>query len=218
MVQSFTPSELILLHGEKFAARSRTERKTRLLHNGMLVNPVDLAQMAVASALLANEAAGVHRLEIREISTLFGLRKRTGLVSVRVSDKHPWPTDSLEDQLPGAENERGTEVLKLIFEWLRYDHEDPFNEVLDRVKAGLAVRGLLEVEEERRLKVLVGRKYSLPEQTRKLVEAQPVEPLHDLLERCKQERPEIWQALLAQVKKALAERQQMTQAQIFDRL
>lgn len=218
MVKSFTPSELILLHGEKFAARSRTERKTRLLHNGMLVNPVDLAQMAVASALLANEAAGVHRMEMREIRSLFGLRKRIALVSVRMSDKHPWPTDSLEDQLPGAENDRGTEVQRLVAEWLRYDHVDPFNEVLDRVKAGLAARGLLEVEEERRMKVLVGRKYSLPEETRNLVEAQPVEPLHDLLERCKQERPEIWQALLAQVKKALAERQQMTQAEIFDRL
>lgn len=218
MVQSFTPSELILLHGEKFAQRSRTERKTRLLHNGMLVNPVELAQMAIASALLANEAAGVHRMEIREITSLFGLRRRHGLVSLPVSGRHPWPEGSLEDQLQGAEDEKGTEILKLISDWLRYDHGDPFNEVLDRVKAGLAARGLLEVEEERRLKVLVARKYTLPEETRKLVEVQPIEPLQKLLEGTRQERAEVWQALLAQIKKALADRQQMTQEQIFDKL
>ena len=44
------------------------------------------------------------------------------------------------------------------------------------------------------------------------------EPVRELLERTKHERPQVWHELLSEIKNALKSRRQMTQAEIFDRL
>ena len=211
-----TPSELIYLNGEKFAQKAGVFNKVQLMHIDLGVNLIQLVQMVVASAFLANEQAGTLRLELRAKKALFGLTSVQALYAEPCGPLRQWPQYTLEAVLPTyAERfkaEKNTnEVYSIVYAWLGQDWTAPFNEVIDRVRYGLGSRMLLGVHEEKKLKIFTVRSYTLPDSTRTLAQNTPLAPVQQMFQQCEQARPLVWKALLEQIKKAISARTEQTE-------
>jgi len=208
-VQSLIPSELVYFNAEKFASSKGVFNKVNLLHTDVQVNKVELVQHLLAAAFLANEQAGLMRLELRQKKVLFGLGSKTALFADPTGKPPQWGGPCLEtDLLQAAGRASNSEVDTLVVVWLGHDVSDPYQEVIGRLKAHLAERGLLDMQEERKLKIFVSRSYSLNSEARSFVAAQPLQPLTALLQNCQNFRPQVWQELLKQIKKAVDARQE----------
>ncbi len=210
-----TPSELVYLNGEKFAQKAGLFNKVKLMHTDLSVDVVQLVQAAVAAAFLANEQAGVLRLELRAKKALFGLTSVQALYAEPCGAPHPWPADTLEAAFPPyAERfkaEKNTnEIYSILYAWMREDRMSPFDEVVNRIQYGLGSRMLLGMREEKKLKIFTVRSYSLPDSTRALAQSTPLAPLQQLQKQCEQARPLVWKALLEQIKKAISARREQT--------
>jgi hypothetical protein len=72
------PSELIYLNGERFAKKVMAGN-IELLHVDDKVSMERLGEAMLVAALLASEAQGAIKLDIREKKALLGLRKVYGL-------------------------------------------------------------------------------------------------------------------------------------------
>jgi hypothetical protein len=120
-----------------------------------------------------------------------------------------WEGPCLEaDLLDAAIRSANSEAGSIVSAWLGRNYSEPYDEVIERSKADLAKRGLLDMQEERRLKIFVSRSYSLPEESRAFIAAQPLDSLNDLLQGCQNSRPQVWQALLHEIKSAVDSRQE----------
>lgn len=210
-----TPSELVYLNGEKFAATSKLRHKIRLLHIDAQVDVLQLAQMTIAAAFLILEQHGTMRMELRQKKVMLGLGSTQALYADRVGPVAAWPPGTLESQIPQtaerlAQYQGQTEVYGIVYAWLGHDCFAPFDEVFDRVKQGLAMRGLLESRVETKLKIFKNTVYSCPEFTRQLALQQPLQPLQQWMGWYQQNRPEHWRALLEQITKAVAAREEKT--------
>ncbi len=210
-----TASELIYLNGEKFAQKAGLFNKVKLMHTDLSVDVVQLVQMAVAAALLANEQAGTLRLELRSKKALFGLTSVQTLYAEPCGVRHSWPADSLEAVFPPyAERfkaEKNTnEVYSILYAWLAEDCMSPFDEVVNRIQYGLGARMLLGMREEKKLKIFTVRSYTLPDSTRALAQSIPLAPVQEMLKQCEQTRPLVWKALLEQIKKAVSARREQS--------
>ncbi len=210
-----TPSELVYLNGEKFAQKAGVFNKIKLMHVDLSVNDAQLVQMTVAAAFLANEQAGSVRLELRSKKALFGLTSVQALYAEPCGVQYPWPEQTLEASFPAyAERfkaEKNTnEVYTVLFAWMREDCMAPFDEVIHRVQYGLGVRNLLGMREEKKLKIFTVRSYTLPDATRALAQSTPLAPVQQLFQQCEQTRPQVWKALLEQIKKAIAARREQS--------
>jgi hypothetical protein len=91
-----TPSETVLLHGDRFAGEAGMLRAgTELLTAEKKVSTDQLAEAALAAMVLGSEQAGSIRLEARAKKVLFGLMSRTTLFAERVGGSAP-PEGTLE--------------------------------------------------------------------------------------------------------------------------
>jgi hypothetical protein len=210
-----TPSEHVYLNGEKFAPKAGIFGKTRLMHIEFDANVIQLVQAIFSAAFLTLEQQGTLRLEIRAKKVLFGLASAKGLFADSVGPMAAWPAQTIEAALPGlayqlASSKGQNEVYGMVYAWLGQDSGAPFEEVLTRVKNGLAVRGLVETREERTLKIFTRIVYALPDATRQLALVQPIQPVQQLFTWCQQTRAEIWDSLNQQIKKAVTARQEKT--------
>jgi hypothetical protein len=217
-LDELTPSELVYLNGEQFAGKPGASRRTRLLHSGRLVHLGELVQSALAAALLANFKAGTLRLSQRELKRWFGLSKKE-ILSIETTGKTgTWPEQTLEAGLLAAADlgevrrESGN-LERLIYAWLKTSYDDPLAEVVTRIQAGLAARGLLKVIKERRL-LSVNRSYEVPAET--LILARQTGPLDELLEQFKAARPQLWPLLLETLTKGVMSRQGMREIDYMD--
>ncbi len=208
-----TPSELVYLHGDKFAQKAGVFNKIKLMHVDLSVNDAQLVQMAVAAAFLANEQAGVVRLELRSKKALFGLASVQALYAEPCGVQHRWPEQTLEALFPTyAERfkaEKNTnEVYSILYAWMKEDCMSPFDEVISRIQYGLGARNLLGMREEKKLKIFTVHSYTLPDSTRTLAQSTPLAPVQQLFQQCEQARPQVWKALLEQIKKAISARRE----------
>lgn len=207
--QSLMPSELVYFNAEKIASTRGVFNKVPLLHCELQVNKVELVQHLLAAAFLANERAGLMRLELRQKKVLFGLGAKSALFADPTGNPSLWEGPCLEDSLlEAAGRSANSEVYSIVSAWLGNNFSDPYVEVIDRLKVKMAERGLLDMQEERKLKIFVTRSFSLPSETRAFIAAQPLAPLTALLQGCQTGRPQVWQELLAQIKKAVDSRQE----------
>ncbi len=216
-----TPSELVYLNGEKFAQKAGVFNKIKLMHMDLSVNDAQLVQMAVAAAFLANEQAGTVRLELRSKKALFGLTSVQALYAEPCGVQHAWPENTLEAFFPAyAERfkvEKNTnEVYTILYAWMQEDCMSPFGEVISRIQYGLGARSLLGMREEKKLKIFTVHSYTLPDSTRALAQSTPLEPVQQLLRQCEQGRPQVWKALLEQIKKAISARREQTDNDFSD--
>ena len=152
---------------------------------------------------------------------MFGLRKVKNLYANPTPTPVEWPKYSLEAQLPPIaerfKNDQDShEVSNLIYAWLRQDSSSPWQSTIEMVQSGLAERGLLDTSEETKLKVFTKINYSLPEGTASLAAEQPIEPVKQLLANCENDRREIWDLLVKQIKSAIKARTEQDDSVDFD--
>ncbi len=183
------------------------------------VSAVQLAQAILVSALLANEQAGAIRLEVRQKKVLLGMTRANSLYVEPDRKYIPWTEGRLEASIyPLASNllaNKGrNEVSNLLVALLREDTPNPWLSVVERVKAGMAQRGLLKRVEEKKLKVFSRVHYQLPDDTKALLLKQPYAPLQQLLQHCQQERPQVWALLQAHIRSAISQRTERTDTSV----
>ena len=208
-----TPSEQVYLNGEKFVPKGGVFNTTRLIHMDYAVGAAPLAQVLVAAAFLTLEQQGTLRLEIRQKKVMFGLASSKALYADAVGQMAAWPAYTLEAALPGwayqlAGDKSQNEVHTILYAWLGQDVANPFEELFNRVKYGLAARGLLETRQETHLKIFKSTAYVVPDGTRQLAAVQPLQPVQQLLGWYQQSRPEIYSSLFDQIKKGITARQE----------
>lgn len=218
----FSPSELVLLHGEEFATAEKglSAINVELLHSKAKVSTDQLGQAMLTVAFLANQQAGTIRLEIRDRKErkLFGLRQVTtkALFADPGSASAEWPADSLEAQVRSlvekyeADKERRY-VSNLVYQLLGVDDENPCGLMIDFAKKVLKNRGLLETVKEKRLVVFTEERLALRERTAALAAQQPVAPLRQLLAEVETKQTELWKLLLAEIRHGVGRRYKVSQ-------
>ncbi|HEX7238745.1 MAG TPA: hypothetical protein VF263_00655 [Longimicrobiaceae bacterium] len=206
-----TPRETVLLHGRRFAGEVGMLRaREELLTGEGKVSTDQLAEAALAAAVLGMERAGDVRLEARAKKALFGLISRRALFA-SPAGAGSWPEGTVEwhlrRRLAGE-----TEVADLVHDWLEHDTTNPASDVLARVKRGLAARGLLEEVEVKKLKIFTAYEYRLPESTAAAARGHSPDGVRALLDGAERSRSEVWQLLKKQIGSALARRTEQSDA------
>jgi hypothetical protein len=205
MPNSFSPSELVLLLGERFAgAGSFTQGKEELLTGAATVSQNELAREVLTVALLAMEQAGEIRIINEKRKALLGLTTREALVVEATGSRAAWPAGSLESELRDTIAAFRAEVYDVVYRWFGNDMDSPERHLLDRVKRGLVGRGLVQREEKRTLKIFVSHDDTLPDATRSLLAAESPDALLGLLRA--PGRAEVVELIRKQVTKALNRR------------
>ena len=196
---SLTASEQVYLQGEKFAEKGGFLNKYKLMHIDEQVSLSDLVTQVVAAAFLASEKAGAIRLEARQKKALLGLTKVTTIYAEPL-ERSDFPSGSLEAKFFHLANEfkrmKGeNEIWKLVYAWLRRDVTAPWPEAAEFIQAGLGERQLLDVIQEKKLKIFTTTRYELPESTRALAASLPAGPIQQMLSDCRVNRPEVSESL-----------------------
>jgi uncharacterized protein (DUF2267 family) len=203
-----TPSETVLLHGDRFAGEAGMLRsKEELLTSEKKVSTDELAEAALAALLLGSEQAGTLRLEARTKKALFGLISRRTLYVERAGGAG-WPDGTLEAQLAARLGAQPMEVDDLLYALLEQDTTNPADDVLERVKAGLSGRGVLEREEVKKLKIFTTYRYRLAPAMAEAVRAALPDAVRRLLDESERGRPEEWKLLKKHIGSALARRRE----------
>ena len=214
------PSELVLLHGDKFASTSSAAVKmgewVRLVHMDTSAEARELGRTMLAAAFLAVEQAGAVQLEVRKQQALFGLLNRDRLFVVPGEGAISWPSHSFESALhriaSSLQHSRSSKgqnhVSEIVYNWWEgregRKSSSPWTRLGGLVKDGLVSRGLLQKERTSGLKgLLAGESYVLPAETAALSTRQSLEPVRELLATCRHTRPEVWDLLIKGINKGI---------------
>jgi len=214
-----TPSEVVFLNGEQFARKARLIGM-ELLHTDQKVSIAELGYSILAAAFLGAEKSGALRFEVQKKKALLGLRTVDVLGIKPGSPATEWAPDTLEgnfSELTKKLAQTGNvEVYNVVYTWLGSDSSSPWGETIERLKANMARRELLDRHEEKKLKIFTTTSYTLPEGTRALAKQQPVSPTRSLLENCQQNRAELWRLLEKGIKKAISDRTERSDSDTMD--
>lgn len=207
----FTPSELILLNGDKFAPEVETDGHQLLCSDGM-VNGNYLAVMMVAAAILANEEEGALFVELAEQKKKLFSSKSRQQVLLRPAGLTPsWNGYTLESAVLFSTGQlfatqADCSVRNVIYTFLMEDRKQPWTKVIEFVEWGLATSNwLMPVEGDATGAFEVP--FICPQKVQELAFSQPMGPVKSLFSTCKANTPELWKVLLAEIDQALKERQ-----------
>jgi hypothetical protein len=207
---SFTPSEFILLNGDKFSPEFSGENSLHLLCSEGSVDGMYLASLMCAAAFLANENESALTLELVQKKKIFGLWESTKLV-VRPAGPAPnWNGFTLESgvlfvtsQAYAVPGDYG--IYNTIHAMLVEDRTQPWMKIIELVEWGLASSNwLLPVEGE--AAAAFSTPFICPAKVRDLVLAQSPAPVINLLTTCKKTRPEIWRQMMVEINQAFTDR------------
>lgn len=192
-----TPSEIVLLNGEKFIPKSRFT-SVKLPHKDVKVTIDHLLITMLAAAVLANEQAGVLTLKASQKKVLG--RPRDTLYVYLADPAADWPDDTLEaamrDQAQMLLADQGQEAHALVYGWLaRNSTSSLWYRAFYKVRGNLMARGLLQKVKARRFKILPATKYELAPHAVELVAQQALEPTQQLLSDCERQRPQVYKLL-----------------------
>jgi hypothetical protein len=208
---AFTPSELILLNGDKFAPEVESNGHRLLCSDGM-VNGHYLAVMMTAAAILANEEEGALVVELREQKKkLFSSASTTRIFIRPVGQPPSWNGYTLESAILFSAGQffavQGDySVRSVVYSVLMEDRKHPWQKIIEFVEWGLATSNwLLPVEGDAAKAFQTP--FICPDKVQELAFAQPLGPVKQLFTTCKKITPELWQQLLAEIDLALKERQ-----------
>lgn len=195
-----TPSEIVILHGEKFIPRSRFT-SVKLPHKDDKVILDRLLKTMLAAAILANEKAGALALPMgyRQVLRL----KRDTLLVRQAGPVPDWPEHSLEaamgQQAALLQQDKVYEANQLVYGWLGKKLHNAWQYAFHRVRMNLVSRGILETIKVKKLLIFPGTDYALSPGGRELLEQQAIEPVQQLLDDCQQQHPQVWKMLWAQI-------------------
>ncbi|HEU0298466.1 MAG TPA: hypothetical protein VFR37_03410 [Longimicrobium sp.] len=187
----FAPSELVILFGDRFAPEAgMLASKEEILTNGAKVSSEKLMDAAMKAGLYAVHRSGAARLQLREGSAMLGLRKTQTVFLLLGSGSAQFPAGSFETYLlESAVLER--DVADVLAAYIDEEVSDPPKRALGLMKRGMSERGLLEAEMRKTMLVFTTIDYVLPPDARMAAEAEPLEPVHDLLREFEQREPEL---------------------------
>jgi len=218
---AITPSELVVLRPDALVIDASQKVSRKLFVGQDVIGPVpiqstlslfegepELPSVAwglamLTTALLAAEDQGQIVLELQETSRLAGLSTRQALVArgaVGLGGGGRWPWTSLEGQLRYGASPR--EVSDIVDDVLGDKSYDPAREALNRARANLVSRALVDEERERRWRFFVTSRYT----RRPGLFLPPASTAAMLLQACSQRRPDIWKALNEDVLRGFSNR------------
>jgi hypothetical protein len=213
------PSELVLLHGDKFARTSSGALKlgggVRVVTKNTDAQARELGETMLAAAFLAAEQAEAVQLEVRQQQALFGLLVSDKLYVVPGEGATSWPSRSFESELRGiaerlqSKSDKGhNHVSEIVYDWwmrrARGKSSFPWARLGRLVRDGLAYRGLLQKERKPGLRGLLGgASLVLPAETAAMATQQSLEPIRQLLATCERTRPEVWNLLIEGINKGI---------------
>jgi hypothetical protein len=209
---SFTPSEYILLNGDKFAPESRGDNQLPLLCSDGNVDGVYLTTLMCAAAILANELEGALELELSRKKVAFGLKETTELILRPCGQTPNWNGYTLESGVmfvsSQAYSTRGDHSLRnAISTVLAKDRPRPWEKVVELVEWGLASSNwLMPVEGE--AAAAFSTPFICPAKVRDLAMSQPSTPIVNMLTSCKKNRPELWRQMMTEISEAFEERRE----------
>ena len=206
---TFAPSELVILFGDRFAPEAGLlGYKEEILTSGVKVSSEKLMNAAIKAALYAVHRSGAARLELRAGKAMFGLMNTSKLFLLQGSGTASFPAGSLEAYLLEAAVME-TEVKDVLKAFIGEEVSNPPQRALGLMKRGLSERGLLEAEMKKTMMFLTTIDYVLPAATRMAAEAEPLEPVQQLLREFEQREPELDKAAQKDIDAA---RVQMTES------
>jgi hypothetical protein len=200
---AITPSERVLLFGDRFSKPAGMLGYSEVvLTSGNKVDADTLATSAVAAAFLANEQAGAIRLEPRQGKAMFGLMKSEHLHAVPGPRQVGWPDGSLE-RVISVSVQQHPKVDDLVSRIIQTRVQSPGQMLCNRVKSGMAHRGVLYAEEKKTLKIFSSVTYHLPDHTRHAAEQTGAAHVEQMLAATQQQRPQLWALLTRNIKSAI---------------
>ena len=154
---------------------------------------------------------------MREKKVLLGITKVNSIYAEPLF-RVDFPVGSLEAQIYDLASElkimKGkNEIVNLVYAWMRQDVSNPWAKAVELIQVGLGVRQLLNVIQEKKLKIFTTTRYELPESTRSLAASLPPEPVQQLLSDCRDYRPEVWNLLVKQIKQGINNRTERNTAE-----
>lgn len=203
---SFTPSEYILLNGEKFAPEPRGEDRLPLLCSESMVDGVYLTTLMLAAAVLANEEEGALEIEIVQSKKAFGLKGTNELILRPKGQTPNWNGYTLESGIMFVASQAygkaaSPSMKNAVYTLLTQDRLRPWEKIIELVEWGLASSNwLLPVEGE--AAAAFSTPFICPAKVRELAFAQPSAPIVNMLTTCKKNRPEIWRQMMAEIGEA----------------
>ena len=209
-----TASELVLLNAATLIPGGGLLDKHKAVGSEAEVSKKTLAQTALAASFIGLEQAGEVRLEIRVKKAIFGLRSVTALYVEPTGSSGPLPEASLEGQLLALARELSSkkgqnEVQSIVYHWLGSDSVDPFEQAIENAYLTMARRGVLEMVEEKKLKLFTARSYLVPEITAAAAQ-DGLESARSLLDGVRVSRPDLHKLLLAKVADGISNRREQT--------
>jgi hypothetical protein len=208
--QPFTPSEYILLTGDKFSPESQGENQLPLLCSDGSVDGMYLASLMCAAAILANEDEDAMILEPTQTKRMFGLKESTHLIIRPAGVSPKWNGFTLESgvlfiasqayAVPGDYS-----VYNTIYNILVEARPKPWMKIIELVEWGLASSNWL-MPVEGGASGVFSTPFICPAKVRDLVLSESPVPVVNLLTSCKKTRPEIWRQLMAEINQAFTDR------------
>ncbi len=198
---SFAPSELVVLFGDRFAEEGgMLTTKEEVLTSGTKVSAEKLGMAAALAALYASHARGTARLSLDTTKAMFGLTTKQVPMLAGSGAAGAWPAGSIEDALAAVP--APTKLEDVVAHVIAAKTQNPWQRLVLVIKAGLAGRGLLEVEEGRVLKVIRTSKFTLPDSTRDAAGRMELDAVRETLDRFPRENPELARAVEKAVRAA----------------
>lgn len=207
---SFTPSEYILLSGEKFSPEKTGENAIPLLASDGSVDGPYLANLICIAAILANEDEQAIELEMITTKSLFGLKESTHLIIRPTRKTANWNGFTLESGVAFFATQAYAvsgdySVQNTIFTLLAEEREKPWMKIIETVAWGLAASNwLMPVGNE--AATAFSTPFICPSNVRDLVQAQDATVVINLLTNCKKTRPEIWRQMNLEIAQAFEAR------------
>lgn len=206
----FTPSELILLNGDRFAPEVEAGGHQLLCSDGM-VNGHYLAVMMTAAAILANEEENALELELKQKKGIFAGKVKLNLLMRPVGQPPSWNGYTLESailfsagQLFAVQEE--CSVRNVVYSFLLENRKLAWEKVIEFVEWGLATSNWLMPVKGDAVKAFQT-PFVCPEKVQELAFSQPLDSVKGLLSSCKKNNPDLWKQLLAEIDQAIKERE-----------
>jgi hypothetical protein len=199
---AFTPTELILLRGEKFAPRLSGIEGIKMLHADYDVSGPILAQTMLLAAILANEATGSLKVEKKIKTGIFG-GNNFEILLYPSGSQVMWGNFSLEEAVSNVvimayKGNQKSDPYSLMMRLLGDETGPHWQRVIGIVEHGLlASDWLLPVKGD--AQKAFSTPYICPAKVQELVSQQPIEVVGKLLFECKNTRPLLWKTLNEQI-------------------
>ena len=201
-----SPSQIVLLRGEIFTRR----RGNLELPSGARASSRELGETLMKVAFLACNSEGVLELQIRPQKAPFGLRPVRALFAEPQCRSGPWPESTLEAWLAHLALQLRPEdrhrVRTLAFVLLRENSTDPWRQIVEEVQGGLVALGVLERQEDPRLRTARQQRARVATLVEDSVLGLPSDHIQGLVESYRRSAPQLWQLLRREVSQGISYR------------